>query len=157
MTKIHKYNAKSVVVNNIKFDSKAEASAYEALITAGLEVKLQEVFTIQPAFTDNRIKIRPIQYKSDFSVLSKNKKVSYILDIKGFITQEFKLKKKMMLFNGNRIICVSTKVDLATFIAEALKNTPAYDLEVLLTSTVKTRRKEKKVKKLLNAVKKSEI
>lgn len=96
-----KYNNKKTVVDGIVFDSKDEALYYEALKNMksnGLikEFRLQPKFILQEAFVKNDKKYRPIYYIADFRVIN-NDDSFYIVDIKGMLTTEFKIKMK--LFN----------------------------------------------------------
>ena len=102
-TKVSKYRARYVDVDNIRFDSRKEANKYnelKLLKMAGeiLDFELQPEFELQPAFRDKRGKlIKPIKYRADFKVIYKDKSVVYI-DTKGFETEVFKLKAKMLKF-----------------------------------------------------------
>ena len=96
-----KYNNKKTVVDDIVFDSKNESLYYQALKdlkTKGLikDFELQPKFLLQEAFEKNGKKYRPIYYIADFRVIN-NDDSSYIVDIKGMLTTEFKIKMK--LFN----------------------------------------------------------
>ena len=99
MRKWGKFNAKKTVVDGIKFDSKKESMRYQELRTMqenGLieELELQIVFELQRAFVNGiGKKIRPITYVADFSYLQDGNKI--VEDCKGFITPEYKLKKKL--------------------------------------------------------------
>lgn len=85
-----KYNAKKVVVDGIKFDSKKEAKYYE-------ELKLRKAagevdyFLLQVPFH------LPggVVYKCDFQEFLSDGTVRYV-DTKGFETPEFKIKKKQV-------------------------------------------------------------
>ena len=95
-----KYNNKKVVIDGITFDSKAEGQFYEylkELKEAGEVVtfELQPVFILQDGFVryDGK-KILPIKYKADFKVEYKDG-TEDVIDIKGMLTPEFKLKRKM--------------------------------------------------------------
>lgn len=94
-----KYNNKKTIVDNIKFDSKAEAMRYKQLkifqqsnyIT---NLKLQPKFELQAKYINNKGEhVRAITYKADFSYIEKGKLI--VEDVKGMETKEFKLKKKM--------------------------------------------------------------
>ena len=104
-----KYKAIATVVNGIRFDSKKEAAEYvkfQMLYKAGeiTEIILQPEFILQPAFTKNGKKYRPIIYRADFKVTWKNGKV-HIYDVKGHdkrgwrTTKDFDLKKKMFEYH----------------------------------------------------------
>lgn len=96
-----KYNNKKTVIDGITFDSKNESLYYQALKNMkekGLikDYKLQPVFELQEKFTKNGKKYRAINYIADFRVIN-NDDSFYIVDIKGMLTTEFKIKMK--LFN----------------------------------------------------------
>ena len=96
-----KYNNKKTVVDGITFDSKDESLYYQALKNMkekGLikDFELQPKYILQEAFGKNDKKYRPITYIADFRVIN-NDGSAYIVDIKGMLTTEFKIKLK--LFN----------------------------------------------------------
>ena len=96
-----KYNNKKTTIDDITFDSRDESLYYEALKDMknnGLikDFKLQPVFELQEAFIKDGKKYRPINYIADFRVIN-NDDSSYVVDIKGMLTTEFKIKLK--LFN----------------------------------------------------------
>ena len=96
-----KYNNKKTVIDDIVFDSKDESLYYQALKnmkSKGLikYYELQPKFLLQEAFVKDGKKYRPINYIADFRVIN-NDDSSYIVDIKGMLTTEFKIKLK--LFN----------------------------------------------------------
>jgi len=84
-----KYRAIPTEVDGIRFASKAEANRYcelKLLKHAG-EIK---AFTLQPSF---RLPGGVI-YRADFLVIGQNG--YWIEDVKGFETQAFKIKKRLM-------------------------------------------------------------
>ena len=96
-----KYNNKKTVIDDIVFDSKNEALYYQALKDMkanGLikDFELQPEFILQEGFEKDEKKYRAIKYTADFRVLTNNDS-SYIVDVKGMLTTEFKIKMK--LFN----------------------------------------------------------
>ena len=96
-----KYGAKKVVVDEIVFDSKMESQYYLYLKEkkGNGEIKdftLQPEFILQPKFEKQGKKYRPITYKADFKVIHNDDRVE-IVDVKGFTTNDFKIKAK--LFN----------------------------------------------------------
>ena len=96
-----KYNNKKTTIDDIVFDSKDEALYYEALKdmkAKGLikDFELQPEFILQEGFEKDEKKYRAIKYTADFRVLTNND-YSYIVDVKGMLTTEFKIKMK--LFN----------------------------------------------------------
>ena len=97
----NKYNNKKTVVDNIVFDSKNESLYYEALKDLKekgsiKDFELQPKYLLQEAFVKNGKRYRAINYIADFRVIN-NDGSAYIVDIKGILTTEFKIKMK--LFN----------------------------------------------------------
>lgn len=99
-----KYKNIKVMVDGIKFDSKAEARRYAELKlmedTGHIkELKLQPKFELQPKYKNSKGQcIRAITYKADFSYIETHSEVGKLIveDVKGVETKEFKLKKKML-------------------------------------------------------------
>lgn len=93
--KRNKYNAKKTWVDGICFDSKREADYYNSL---KLLMRAGEIkgFCRQPEFilTPGDEETRATTYKADFIVFHKDDRVE-IVDVKGFETENFKLKQKM--------------------------------------------------------------
>jgi Protein of unknown function (DUF1064) len=97
--KTNKYNNKKVVVDGIKFDSKQESEYYlhlKELKAKGeiLDFTLQPKFELQPKFTKRGILFKAIDYKADFHVWLPDG-TDYVVDVKGFETADFKIKKKL--------------------------------------------------------------
>jgi hypothetical protein len=97
--KANKFNNKKVIVNDIKFDSQMEADYYIYLRELMEEFKIlkftcQPEFVLQEGFTKRGLKFLPIKYKADFHVWLPDG-TDYVIDIKGFETADFKIKKKM--------------------------------------------------------------
>lgn len=98
--KPHKYRAQATVVDDIRFDSKAEAKRYKTL--AALErtgvisrLELQPSFMLIDGFTDAQgNKHRAITYKADFSYYVDGERV--VEDVKGMQTPVFKMKHKLL-------------------------------------------------------------
>lgn len=90
-----KYNNKKVLYMGEKFDSQMEADYYKHLLNyyPKDDIKLQPIFELQLAGIDyHGAKIRPITYVADFKIYDK------VIDIKGFMTADFKLKLKMLKY-----------------------------------------------------------
>lgn len=92
-----KYRNKPVVIDGIRFDSKAEAKRYQELEllqrSRGIhDLKRQVVFAL---YGKNGSPI--CKYKADF-MYSENDKV-VVEDVKGVVTKDFSIKRK--LFNDN--------------------------------------------------------
>ncbi len=94
-----KYNAKKVVIDDIKFDSKAEAAYYQQLKLLKMtgevvSFDLQPEFTLQDSFRKNGKLYRAIKYKADFLVRYSDGHEE-LIDIKGMLTKEFRIKQKL--------------------------------------------------------------
>ncbi|HEF1856046.1 TPA: DUF1064 domain-containing protein [Bacillus cereus] len=94
-----KYNNKKVHLDDYVFDSQAEAHYYERLKIryARGEVQgfeRQPVFHLQPAFKKQDKSFQAITYIADFLVYLPNGEVE-VIDIKGFITETFNVKRKL--------------------------------------------------------------
>lgn len=95
----HKYNARKIEVDGIRFDSKAEADYYLYLkyLQSINEVRsfyLQPVINLLPSFKYNGKTIRKMDYRLDFKVEYMDGKVEYI-DVKGMATTDAKMKLKI--------------------------------------------------------------
>ena len=106
-----KYNARRINCGGHMFDSMLECSYYNYLLglkKAGIVkfIELQPKFLLLPAFDKNGVHYRAIYYKADFRVTyfnkdktprSKRNEKEYveIVDVKGFQTQVFKIKRKL--------------------------------------------------------------
>ena len=85
------------------FDSKKERDYYVILemmlknnqIT---DLKTQVKFELQPSFKFKEKTIRAINYIADFTYVKDGKLI--IVDTKGYRTEVYKLKKKMMQYRG---------------------------------------------------------
>lgn len=92
-----KYNSNIIEIDWIKFKSKIESRFYLFFQENKIKIlSLQPNYILQNKFTFENEKYREISYKSDFLIEFKNKK--YLLEIKGFETPEWKIKKKLFLF-----------------------------------------------------------
>lgn len=90
--------------NGHHFDSIKERDYYISLLwleKAGEihDIQLQVPFELQPAFKHNGKTIRAIKYIADFTYLDRDGKM-HIVDTKGFHTEKYEIKKKMMLYHG---------------------------------------------------------
>jgi len=102
--KKNKYNAKKITLDGITFDSQAEARYYKRLLKlkkSGVveDFEMQKVFTLLDKFEHpqtGRI-VRAVKYVADFEVIYTDGRVE-VVDIKGFLTPEFRIKAKMFMF-----------------------------------------------------------
>ena len=98
----NKYNNKKTIVDGIKFDSEMESHYYiylKQLKEMGevVDFVLQPTYLLQEGFDLNGKRIRPITYKADFKVIYKDGHEE-VIDVKGKLTEEFKIKRKMLLY-----------------------------------------------------------
>jgi len=99
--KANKYGNRKTTIDGYKFDSNAEAKHYtqlKMLQRAGKiqNLTLQPEFVLQEAFTLNGKRYQEIKYISDFKYIEPDGTV-VITDVKGSLTNEYKIKKKMFL------------------------------------------------------------
>ena len=98
----NKYNNKKTIVDGIKFDSEMESHYYIYLkhlkeIGEVVDFEIQPTFLLQEGFNLNGKRIRAITYKADFKVIYKDGHEE-VIDVKGKLTEEFKIKRKMLLY-----------------------------------------------------------
>ena len=98
----NKYKNKKTMVDGIKFDSEMESRYYlylKQLKEMGevVDFVLQPTYLLQEGFDLNGKRIRPITYKADFKVIYKDGREE-VIDVKGKLTEEFKIKRKMLLY-----------------------------------------------------------
>lgn len=110
-----KYNSEKVEINGIKFDSKLESQYYLHLLEQRKnghiqDYQLQPTFTLQDGFKRSNKAILPIKYKADFLVIH-NDGTNEIIDVKGFETTDFKIKKKLFMFKYPHL-----KLSLITYV-----------------------------------------
>ena len=101
-----KYNNSKVRYQGLTFDSKKEFEYYLILKDKekrGLvfNIKRQVPLEIQPAFTDKTgVKHRSIIYKADFVYTDRLTGTTRYIDVKGFRTEVYKLKKKLLAYKN---------------------------------------------------------
>jgi len=98
-----KYWNKKVLINWIKFDSKKEAKFYQdlkILERAGHieNLELQPKFILQENFKFNWKTERAITYIADFKYYDIFKKEWFVIDVKWFKTEVYKIKRKLLLY-----------------------------------------------------------
>ena len=90
----------------LTFDSNKELSYYLLLkdrVKKGeiSDLRRQYAIVIQPPFTDiTGTKHRAITYKADFVYLDNKTLKTHLIDVKGFKTEIYKLKKKLLAYKG---------------------------------------------------------
>jgi hypothetical protein len=102
-TKQSKYKNKKCIYNGIKFDSKKEMAYYIKLklLEEKGEIKdleLQKTYELQPSFKLNGRTYRKITYRADFSYVTTEDDKLHVVDTKGFRTEVYKLKQKMLAY-----------------------------------------------------------
>ena len=96
-----KYHNKKVMYDNYLFDSKKEANYYlkfKIMQDAGIirDLELQKKYVLQKSFTNkDGKKYREISYKADFYYITVKDNKEHVVDVKGFRTDVYKLKKKL--------------------------------------------------------------
>lgn len=85
-----KYNSKRTVVDGIKFDSIKESNRYKELLILQREGAVSHFLMQVPFLLDGGVK-----YRLDFLVFWTDRHISYE-DVKGFKTEVYKIKKKMV-------------------------------------------------------------
>ncbi len=95
-----KYKNKKTTCDGIEFDSKKERNHYlklKAMKEVGLikNLELQKEYILQEKFVLNGKTRRKITYKADFSYITTEDDKLHVVDVKGFKTEVYKLKKKL--------------------------------------------------------------
>ena len=93
---------------SLAFDSLKELDYYFILkdrLKRGeiTDLRRQVSIIIQPAFDFNGKRIREITYRADFMYIDKKDGLPHIIDVKGMRTDVYKLKKKLLLYQGYEI------------------------------------------------------
>ena len=105
----NKYGNRKIVIDGISFDSVKEGNHYIELkyrMAAGEidNLEVHKPFELQPSFRDRDGKwVRPITYQADFVYTDLKTGKQIIEDVKSAATakdQVYRLKKKMMMYNG---------------------------------------------------------
>lgn len=104
----NKYHNKRPEVDGIKFDSNKEANYYcelklmqRAKLIAGFDRQVK--FELLPGFSRGGKKYQPITYIADFYIQYPDGHYE-VVDVKGYKTQVYLLKKKMLLYRYPDII-----------------------------------------------------
>lgn len=90
----------------ITFDSEKERDYYLLLKDRERRGEIRYLnrqfeIEIQPAFTDIKgTKIRAIKYKADFYFYDRSLESWRVIDVKGYKTEIYKLKKKLLAYRG---------------------------------------------------------
>ena len=99
---INKYHNKKVIIDGIKFDSQKEGQYYlklKMLEKAGKirDLRLQVPFVVLETFKVDDRTYRKTKYIADFTYFDDKDKL-HVVDVKGFRTKEYELKKKLMVW-----------------------------------------------------------
>ena len=101
-----KYGNVKFSMDGFSFDSKAEARRYaelKILLREGKikDLELQKEYELVPSYVDDTGKrIRPVYYKADFVYYDNEADKTVIEDVKGYRTEGYKIKKKLMGSKG---------------------------------------------------------
>lgn len=103
-----KYKNEPITIDGHKFPSKKEARRYNQLkvleaVGEIYDLRLQVPFELQPKFIYEGKTIRAIKYVADFVYTSCSDGKVHIEDAKGFKTDVYEMKKKMMLYRGYEV------------------------------------------------------
>ncbi|RNE28399.1 hypothetical protein FAM6165_02090 [Lacticaseibacillus paracasei] len=94
----NKYNAQPVVIDGIRFASKAEGAYYMLIRNKPQKVTIQESFEILSAFTINGKRYSARKYKPDFCFYD-GEKLAKVVDVKGGnATLTTDARMRMLLF-----------------------------------------------------------
>lgn len=92
-----KYNSKKTKIDGIVFSSKKESNYYQTYKMLERAGKISDL-KLQPEFkywSSNRKKVL-FRYIADFSYFDNLEKKQYFIDVKGFKTPLYKLKKQLI-------------------------------------------------------------
>lgn len=88
------------MVDGITFDSRKEAEYYQKLKLLEKsgkikDLELQKEYILQDNFKLGKKTIRKITYRADFSYVSVEDDKLHVVDVKGYRTEVYRIKKKM--------------------------------------------------------------
>ena len=97
---VRKYHNKKVEYDGYIFDSIRKKNYYiklKLLEKAGKikELELQKEFELQPSYKLNNKTSRKITYRADFTYKTTEDDKLHVIDVKGFRTDVYRLKKKL--------------------------------------------------------------
>lgn len=103
MSKHNKYNAHKVVTDDGKFDSKREYEYWLKFKQLEQEGKIERLQRqVKYVLIPKTDKYRELSYIADFVYIENG--VEHIVDIKGMVLPEFKLKQKLFYYKYNKEI-----------------------------------------------------
>jgi len=91
----HKYGAKAVVIDGKTFPSKAEGRRYEELKLMQREGIIRDL-QLQPRYPIRISGVLVTTYVADFRYFDVERGQEVVEDVKGFVTDVYKLKKKLV-------------------------------------------------------------
>lgn len=96
-----KYHSKKVIIDDIEFMSKKEGNRYlqlKKLQEEGIisDLKMQVPYILIEPFVLNGKKYRKMEYVADFVYMRDGEKI--VEDTKGYRTEVYKIKKKLMAY-----------------------------------------------------------
>jgi hypothetical protein len=97
---VRKYHNKKVEYDGYTFDSIREKNYYIKLKLLEKaekikELELQKEYELQPSFKLNNKTSRKITYRADFTYKTTEDDKLHVIDVKGFRTDVYRLKKKL--------------------------------------------------------------
>jgi hypothetical protein len=103
-----KYRNVKTVVDGVKFDSKREAERYQQLklwVRAGgiVDLNLQVPFILAPSVVIDGRKRPALKYIADFTYIDCISRQMVIEDVKGRITEGYRIKRHLMAVKGYTI------------------------------------------------------
>lgn len=111
----NKYGAKKVTIDGIKFDSKDESIYYLVNFykqKEGISMEMQVPFILQDKFRrdiDGKL-IREIKYIADFVFYDSTRTILKVVDVKGMILPEFRIKAKLFEARYGMPITIAKKI-----------------------------------------------
>lgn len=119
-----KYKNQKTVIKNIRFDSKLEGMIYLKILEFAkkypINFERQPEYVLIDGFSIGKKKFRRTVYKGDFNIVINGK--IYTIDVKGFETKVFKLKRKMFAkCYGREIIVIKSISQFEKWFMEKIK------------------------------------
>ncbi len=124
----NKYGNKTVVIDDITFDSAMEGKYYtylKQLQTEGIvsEILTQKKYTLLEGFRKDGKKFLPITYLADFEVHYQDGHIE-VIDVKGMVTETFAVKRKLFEYRYSHLklrVLTFSKIDGGWIELEDLK------------------------------------
>ena len=123
----HKYNAKKITIDGVKFDSKREGRMYSLFKKFNIPMEMQSKVELQPKFRcAEDVGIRSIYMLVDFKVPYKGNFL--YVDVKGMITPDAAIKFKMLKYklmlggNADKVFLPSTDKEVDSLVIKISNN-----------------------------------